>query len=438
MVQSLQLGGGANDEAESGIKRINRLPIIAVIVLVIAFLAVIFYGLTSRGLYFGKDTGPETSAGDPASTFADQIKRGVTDGIIGEPQQQTTFQPTPVERKQAEEKANNPFTPQPGQNQEQQRGQELENEAVWRARLEREQQEQYLRERHRHRMARVQANDAAYDAPIAIDHSKLEARADETTAARTTTNTVSSTTAGANSDLYAAALRAGLGGQNVDPNGQSPKEHFFNADLKEVGYLPNRVVPQQSPFELKRGSVIPATLITGINSDLPGRITAHVSQNVYDSATGHRLLIPQGTKLFGRYDSKVSFGQSRLLVVWTDIIFPNGSTLQIGGMAGADAQGFGGFHDKENNHYWRTFGSAALIALIGTGIDTSLPESSTLATQDTASDAARRNFAESFGRVAEQTISRNLNVQPTLEIRPGYKFNILVDQDIVFPGAYRD
>ena len=437
MVQSLKLGGAANDEADSGIKRINRLPIIVVIVLVIAFLGVIFYGLSSRGLYFGKDSGPETSSGNPASTFADQIKRGVTDGIIGEPQQQTTFQPTPAETKQ-EEKANNPFTPQPGQNQEQQRGQELENEEGWRARLEREQREQYLRERQRQRMARLQANDAAYDAPLAIDRSKLEARADETTSARTATNTPSSTTAGANSDLYAAALRVGLGGQNIDPNGQSSKEDFFNADLKELGYLPNRVVPQQSPYELRRGSVIPATLITGINSDLPGRITAQVSQNVYDSATGHRLLIPQGTKLFGRYDSKMSFGQSRVLVVWTDIIFPNGSTLQIGGMAGTDAQGYGGFHDKVNNHYWRTFGSAALIALIGTGMDASLPESSTLATQDTASDAARRNFAESFGSVAEQTISRNLNIQPTLEIRPGYKFNVLVDQDVIFPGTYRN
>lgn len=438
MVQSLQLGGAANAEAESGIKRINRLPIIVVTVLVVAFLGVIFYGLSSRGLYFAKDSGPETSSGNPASTFADQIKRGVTDGIIGEPQQQTTFQPTPVEAKQAEEKANNPFTPQPGQNQEQQRKQELENEEVWRARLEREQREQYLREQHRQRMARLQANDAAYDAPLAIDRSKLEARADQTNSGRTMTNTASSTNTGANTDLYATALRAGLGGQNVDPNGQSSKEDFFNADLKELGYLPNRVVPQQSPYELKRGSVIPATLISGINSDLPGRITAQVSQNVYDSATGHRLLIPQGTKLFGRYDSKVSFGQSRVLVVWTDIIFPNGSTLQIGGMAGTDAEGYGGFHDKVNNHYWRTFGSAALIALIGTGIDASLPESSTLATQDTASDAARRNFAESFGRVADQTISQNLNVQPTLEIRPGYKFNLLVDQDIVFPNAYRD
>jgi type IV secretion system protein VirB10 len=178
-------------------------------------------------------------------------------------------------------------------------------------------------------------------------------------------------------------------------------------------------------------------LITGINSDLPGRITAQVSQNVYDSATGHRLLVPQGTKLFGRYDAEVSFGQSRVLVVWTDIIFPNGSTLQIGGMAGTDTQGNGGFKDKVDNHYFKTFGSAILLAIIGTGIDMAVPQSSTRTNQDRASDAARRNFAETFGRVAERTISKNLDVQPTLEIRPGYKFNVLVDQDIVFPGAYR-
>jgi type IV secretion system protein VirB10 len=440
MVQSLNLGGARNSEAQSTIRRVNRLPVVLVIVLALAFLCVIFYGLASRGLYFGRDTGPETSSGNPASTFADQIKRGVTDGIIGEPQQQTSFQPTPIETKKTEEKTNNPFTPQPGQREVQQRGQEIEAEAVWRVRLQREQQEQVLREQQRQRMARLQANNAAYDAPLTIDRGKLEARADTNdttvdTAARAAT--VPTDTA-SSPDLYAAALRAGLGGQNIDPTAQGAKEDFFNADLKELGYLPNRVVPQRSAFELKRGSVIPATLITGINSDLPGRITAQVSQSVYDSATGLRLLIPQGTKLFGRYDSKVSFGQKRVLVVWTDIVFPNGSTLQIGGMSGTDAQGYGGFQDKVNNHYLKTFGSAVLIALIGTGIDMAVPESSTLATQDTASDATRRNFAETFGRVADRTIQRNMDVQPTLEIRPGYKFNVLVDQDIVFPRIDRN
>ena len=322
MVQSLKLGGAQNSQAASGIKRVNRLPVIVVIALLVVFLGIIFFGLASRGLYFGKDNGPDTSSGNPASTYADQIKRGVTDGIIGEPQPQTTFQPTPVETKRAEERTANPFTQQPEQRHELQRGQELEPEEVWRARLAREQQEQVLREQQRQRMARMQARDSAYDAPLAIDRGKLEARSekDESAGARTT----SASSNGNASDLYTAALRAGLGGQNVDPNGQSSKEDFFNSDLKDLGYLPNRVVLQQSLYELKRGSVIPATLITGINSDLPGHITAQVSQNVYDSATGHRLLIPQGTRLFGRYDSKVSFGQSRVLVVWSDIIIQNG------------------------------------------------------------------------------------------------------------------
>lgn len=435
MVQSLKLDGAQNSQATAGIKRANRLPIILVILLLVAFLGIIFYGLASRGLYFGKDSGPDTSTGNPASTYADQIKRGVTDGIIGEPQKQEPFQPTPVETKKAGEKVVDTFTPQPEQGL-QQRGSELEPEKVWRARLNREQQEQVLREQQRQRMARMQARDSAFDAPLAIDRGKLEAQSEneKSGTARMPAKTVADENA---SDLYTAALRAGLGGHNVDPNGQSSKENFFNTDLQELGYLPNRVVPQQSLYELKRGSVIPATLISGIDSDLPGRITAQVSQNVYDSATGHRLLIPQGTKLFGRYDSKISLGQSRVLVVWSDIIFPNGSTLQIGGMAGTDAEGYGGFKDKVNNHYLKTFGSAVLIALVGTGIDMAVPQSSTLANQDTASDAARRNFAESFGRVADRTIQRNMDVQPTLQIRPGYKLNVLVDQDIVFPGQYR-
>ncbi|EGL65180.1 hypothetical protein AGRO_2125 [Agrobacterium sp. ATCC 31749] len=225
MVQSLNLGGAANSQATTGIKRVNRVPIIVVIVLLVVFLGVIFYGLASRGLYFGKDSGLDTSSGNPASTYADQIKRGVTDGIIGEPQQQTTFQPTPVETKQVEEKAANPFT-QPEQRQEQRHGSELEPQEVWRARLAREQQEQVLREQQRQRMARMQARDSAYDAPLAIDRGKLEARSekDESAKARMMTTGAPNTNA---SDLYAAALRAGLGGQNVDPNGQSSKEDFF-------------------------------------------------------------------------------------------------------------------------------------------------------------------------------------------------------------------
>lgn len=433
MVQSLQLGTSSQPAGEGGMRRINRLPVIIVVVVVVLFLGVVVVGLSLRGFSFGRGGGIESASHSPATSFGDQLKRGVSDGIIGDPQQRDAYQPTPVT--EAPPATRNDAAAASVQSDRPQQRPQIESDAEWKARLMREQDEQVFRERNRQRMARIQAQASALDSPLKVDISEVPNNTASVggNAARPAP-TVSGNGA---SDLYAAAMQSGLMGQNGDQNGQASKEKFFNKDIKDLGYLPNQVVPQMSLYELKRGSVLPATLITGLNSDLPGRITAQISQNVYDSATGYKLLIPQGAKLFGRYDSKVSFGQQRVLVVWTDLIFPNGSTLQIGGMAGTDAEGYSGFKDKVDRHLLRTFGSAALVAIIGTGIDMSVPESSTLATQDTASDAARRNFAEVFGRAAEQTISKNLNVQPTINIRPGYKFNVLVDQDIVFPGSYR-
>lgn len=434
-MSSIDLNAGP-DEDRPKIRRLNRLPIFIFIGLAVVFFGVIIWGLSQRGLLRSGEQ-PEQSQGQPASDFADEIKRGIGDGVIGEPRPDPVLVQPAVETGVEEKLATNPFQPTTRQEPIQQTT--LEPEADWRERLLREQEEALMRERHRQRLAAIQAQNNARSSPMAVDITKLdEAQKSGQQIQGQGTNPYGT---GGMADLYAAAMRAGLGGQAgmTDQNNQAGKQAFFNQDVADLGYLPNQVVPQLSPYELKRGSVIPATLITGINSDLPGRITAQVRQNVYDSATGHRLLIPQGTKLFGRYDSEVSFGQKRVLVIWTDIIFPNGSTLQIGGMAGVDTQGYGGFHDKVNNHFWRTFGSAILIAAIGTGIDMALPDSSTNAfgvSQNRPEDAARRNFAETFGRVADKTIDRNLNVQPTLEIRPGYNFNILVDQDIVFPGAY--
>jgi type IV secretion system protein TrbI len=431
MVQSLQLGTAAQAADQKDMRRLNRLPIVVVIAFIVAFFGVVIIGLSWRGLPFGRNKDINTASNTTASSYGDKLKQGVSDGIIGEPEQREVFQPTPVVERQRTEKDTPADLPRRTEREE--RRPRLESQEEWMARLKREQDEQYIRESHRQQMARLQARAGALDSPLKVDISDLEGTASNATA--TNRQKLAANTSGA-SDLYEAAMKSGLLGQNTDPNGQTSKEDFFNQDIKDLGYLPNKVAPQFSRYELKRGSVIPATLITGLNSDLPGRITAQVSQNVYDSATGYRLLIPQGAKLFGRYDSKVSFGQERALVVWTALIFPNGSTLQIGGMVGTDTEGYGGFRDEVDRHLWRTFGSAALVAIIGTGIDMAVPQSSTLATQTTASDAARRNFADSFGRVAEQTISKNLNVQPSLRIRPGYKFNVLVDQDIIFPAAY--
>ncbi len=333
MVQSLQLGTAGNAEDQQSMRRLNRLPIIVVIVIIVLFFGVVIVGLSWRGLSFNRGNELDTSSKTPATTFGDQLKRGVTDGIIGEPEQREVFQPTPVIVDR--EPVRDPVVERRNEIRTERRSQ-LEPEAEWKARLKREQDEQVIRETQRQRMASLQARATALDFPLKVDVSEIQKNASES---RTDTRQPLNATTNSASDLYAAAMKSGLLGQNVDQNGQTSKEDFFNQDIKDLGYLPNQVVPQLSPYELKRGSVIPATMITGLNSDLPGRISAQVSQNVYDSATGYRLLIPQGAKLFGRYDSKVSFGQERVLVVWTDLIFPNGSTLQIGSMSGTDAEG---------------------------------------------------------------------------------------------------
>lgn len=425
MAQSLQLS-----QTPKHIRRVNRLPLFVAGAMIVIFFAVVVAGLASRGIGNRTDLEAEISSGGSASSFAENIKRGITDGIIAEPSIAPETRDIAVEPlteapwSDVKKTPTNTSSP-PKTVETKSRG--IEDD--WLLQFEREREEQMLRERHRQEMARLQARNAALDSPLAVEIKN---------GPEPTEHPGSAPSSGTSSARNPAEVLAkALEGRGGDPNLQASKGAFFNADIKELGYLPRTVVPAQSPFELKRGSVVPATLITGINSDLPGRISAQVNHPIYDSATGRHLLIPQGTKLFGRYDAEVAFGQSRVLVIWTDLIFPNGSTLQIGGMSGTDAEGYGGFRDKVDRHLLRTFGSAALVALIGAGIDMSLPADYRESGRDTASDAARRSFAETFGRVAERTIGKNLDVQPTLNIRPGYIFNVLVDQDIVFPGAYR-
>lgn len=225
-----------------------------------------------------------------------------------------------------------------------------------------------------------------------------------------------------------AGLGALAGGQQQDPNGQANKQSFLNNAGEDEDYLQRRLQEPVSPFEVKQGTVIPGLMVTGINSDLPGRIVGQVSQNVYDTATGQHLLIPQGTRIFGRYDSSVTFGQSRVLVAWTRLIFPDGTAINIEAMAGADQAGRGGFRDRVNNHLFRIYGNAILLSVIGGGIE-ALRDGG--GQDDELADAIRENFGDTFNQVVQQTIQRNLDIQPTLEIRPGYRFVILVDRDMV-------
>jgi type IV secretion system protein VirB10 len=182
--------------------------------------------------------------------------------------------------------------------------------------------------------------------------------------------------------------------------------------------------------------VLPAVLISGISSDLPGVIIAQVSQDVYDTATGRWTLIPQGSRLVGQYSSEVAYGQARVLVAWQRIVFPDGKALDLGAMPGADSAGYAGFKDKVNNHYLRIFGSALLMSGVTAGAALSQPDS-TYNDRQSARSALSEALGQQLGQATAQMIAKNLNIAPTLEIRPGYRFNVIVTKDLTFSKPYR-
>jgi type IV secretory pathway VirB10-like protein len=207
--------------------------------------------------------------------------------------------------------------------------------------------------------------------------------------------------------------------------------------------------PPASAFTVMTGSEIPAVLVSGINSDLPGPILAQVSQNVFDSATGKYLLVPQGSRLIGIYQNASTYGQQRVEIAWQRLIFPNTSSMDLPQMPGADQGGYAGFTDEVNNHYMRTFGTAALMSLISAGqmvgqmatfggggtygpYGYSQPNQWAMASQTAGSAASGQ-----FGSVGQQMIGQGMNRPPTIEIRPGYQFNVMVTEDLVFPAAYK-
>lgn len=193
------------------------------------------------------------------------------------------------------------------------------------------------------------------------------------------------------------------------------------------------------PLALMTGFVIPATLVTGINSDLPGQIIAQVSQNVYDTATGRYLLVPQGTKVIGNYDSGIIFGQERVLVTWNRLVFPDGKNIDIGGMAASDQSGYAGANDLVNNHYLKLFSSALLLSVVSAAATyTQDKYAKNNNSEATASGAMAQSFGNQMGQTTIQVIQKHMNVSPTLEIRPGYKINVMVSKDILFSKPYKN
>jgi type IV secretion system protein VirB10 len=211
-----------------------------------------------------------------------------------------------------------------------------------------------------------------------------------------------------------------------DPNYQNRKQEFLNQRVDREVYNPHPLQHPISPYQVMAGTVIPASLVTGINSDLPGLVIAQVTENIYDTVSGRHLLIPQGTRIIGKYDSVVAFGQSRALVIWSRLIMPDGSSVVIDNLPATDAAGYAGLEDEVDFHTWRLIKGVVLATLLGVGTELSLGEEESDLVQ-----ALRESAQNNTNRAGQRLTERNLNIQPTITVRPGWPLRVIVHKDLV-------
>lgn len=218
---------------------------------------------------------------------------------------------------------------------------------------------------------------------------------------------------------------AGLAGQAGQQTAQDRQNAFLNGPVDRRTTSSDRVMAPASPFVLQAGAVIPAALITGIRSDLPGQITAQVTENIYDSPTGRSLLVPQGTRIIGQYDNNVQFGQRRVLLVWNRLIFPNGRSIVLERQPGADTQGYAGLEDGVDYHWWDLAKAAGLSTLLAVGTELAVSD------EDRLVAAIRDGAQDTINDAGQQIVRRQLQVAPTLTIRPGFPVRVIVTRDLI-------
>ncbi|KAB1089260.1 TrbI/VirB10 family protein [Neorhizobium galegae] len=217
----------------------------------------------------------------------------------------------------------------------------------------------------------------------------------------------------------------GLAPPPSTPTAQDRQNAFLNAAADRRTVAPDRIAAPPSPNILQAGAVISAALITGIRSDLPGQITAQVTENIYDSPTGRILLVPQGTRVIGQYDNNVQFGQSRVLLVWNRLILPNGRSIVLERQPGADAEGYAGLQDGVDYHWWDLAKAASLSTLLSIGAELAVDD------DDRLIQAIRNGGQDTINDAGQQIVRRQLNVAPTLTIRPGFPVRVIVTRDLV-------
>ncbi|MBJ6749931.1 TrbI/VirB10 family protein [Geomonas anaerohicana] len=216
-----------------------------------------------------------------------------------------------------------------------------------------------------------------------------------------------------------------------DQNMQGEKRDFSRERQQDLPYLKSTLMAPISQYEIKAGTILPATLITGINSDLPGQIVAQMRENVFDTVTGNYLLVPQGTRLIGEYDSKVAFGQERVLVVWTRLVMPNGESVNLEGMPGTDLSGYAGMTGRVNNHYGKLVTGVVLGSVIGAGAQVAVGGQGAPNVPPTFGNLAVSGAAQNINQAAQQHTNKVLNMQPSIEVSPGDKINVFVTKDMI-------
>jgi type IV secretion system protein VirB10 len=267
--------------------------------------------------------------------------------------------------------------------------------------------------------------DAAEQRRLAEEEAARTSRVFFQTQARTVAASTSPSDAATTANLTGLGLPGQFNTPTAQERAQERQFAFLNAAADRRTVALDRVMPPASPYILQAGAVIPAALITGIRSDLPGQITAQVTENIYDSPTGRILLVPQGTRIIGQYDNAVQFGQRRVLLVWNRLIFPNGRSIVLERQPGADAGGYAGLEDGVDYHWWELAKAAGLSTLLSVGAELAIDD------DDRLLRAIRNGGQDTINDAGQEIIRRQLNVPPTLTIRPGFPVRVIVTRDLV-------
>lgn len=384
-----------NSPVVSGVRRLNKLPLFIIGVVIMAVLFGLMYALNAR-----KPQQQEQASSVKGnktiekSAMAESLTKGIRDGVV------PTAKQNKIDKQevliQSDNKSFDFLPPQPLN---------------------------FKEKDHVDDIVKTFREQKYYDAVVAktpVKEGVIQARQENQTLPKqpveNLTNQPTST-----SELILKHLNNTLGSNKA--------QHIeFGKTTSEYDYLDSARRQQLTAYELRVGTIIPAVMVSGINSDLPGNIIAQVSHDVRDTKTGRFVLIPQGSKLIGKYDSQTKMGQKRVMIAWHRLQFPDSSSFNLGNMGAVDLSGYSGMKDKVNNHSFSLFKNAFLLTVIGAGSQMLIEDDGD---ENSSSRIAKNELGKQFGQLGAEMIRQNMNIKPTIEIRAGYRFNVFVNKDLI-------